>query len=295
MKNKYYSIIYIVVLLISISTTSCTNTATNKTEITVSILPQKFIVHQLLEDNIKVNVMVLPGNSPATYSPTPSQIKNLHNSKLYLRIGHIGFEQNWMDKIASIDENLIISDVSDGVELIRGETMVHGDHVHEGGIDPHIWTSPRTMLTVITNTKNELLKHFPQHSDLINTNYTKLIKATKALDERFITIFAPHKGSKFLIFHPAYTYLAQDYGLEQISIENDGKEPSVKWLQTIIKKAKSNNINAIFIQQEFDSRNAELVANELGIDIITVNPLAEDWISEINNTLNMLVNSFQQD
>ncbi|WP_282036218.1 metal ABC transporter solute-binding protein, Zn/Mn family [Saccharicrinis aurantiacus] len=293
--NKYFSILSIVLVLLAITQTSCTESKTDKTEITVSILPQKYIVNQLLGDSIKVNVMVLPGNSPATYSPTPSQIKNLHSSKLYLRIGHIGFEQNWMDKITSIDSDIIIADVSEGVQLIKGEAVVHGDHVHEGGIDPHIWTSPRTMLTVITNTKDALVKHFPEHSALIEKNYPTLLEKVKALDLKFTESFKPHEGSKFLIFHPAYTYLAQDYNLEQISIENDGKEPSVKWLQTIIEKAKANNINAIFIQKEFDSRNAELVAKELDIDIISVNPLAEDWITEINNTLNTLVNSFQQD
>ena len=283
----------ILIVFLAISFVGCQSNKDPKSKITVSIWPQKFIVEKLLGDTIHVNVMVPKGSSPATYSPSPVQIKNVSESKLYLCIGHIGFEQTWLNKIAKINPKLKIIDTSEGVKLIRGEDYVHGDHVHKGGIDPHIWTSPKTMLKVCINTERALINAFPKKKSQIVKNAKRLEEEIKKLDKEFKEFTKDLKNRSFFIFHPAYTYLARDYNLEQISIEDKGKEPGAKWIKELVDDAKEKNIKAIFIQEEFDKRNAEIIAKELNIKIVQVNPLSVDWESEMRNTLKKLVDALE--
>ena len=259
-----------------------------KSAITVSILPQKYLVQKLLGDSIPVNVLIPMGSSPATYEPTPVQVKNLSRSKVYLRIGHIGFEKAWTSRIAEISPELKIVDTSEGITLIKGEDHVHGDHVHEGGIDPHIWTSPKTMLLVLENTTKALLELFPEKKAQISQRSSALEKKIIGLHNAFEKECSRLGGKSFYIFHPAYTYLARDYGLEQISIEHNGKEPSVKWIGQLIDDARRQDVKVIFVQKEFDKRSAELIANELEIPIVEVNPLSEKWEEEMRDLLGKL-------
>ncbi|WP_430932849.1 metal ABC transporter solute-binding protein, Zn/Mn family [Saccharicrinis sp. 156] len=288
---KYYSRTIVnaaVITLIIFCIASCQSKPISKNNISVSILPQKYLVEQLLGDSTPVNVMIPKGASPATYSPSPSQIKNLSQSLLYLKIGHIGFEQAWTKRIAEINPDLKIEDTSKGIALIRDEDHVHGDHIHKGGIDPHIWTSPKTMMIVLKNTEEALSKAFPHKKELIISNSKKLKRQISDLDNTFFQTCDSFKNSKFYIFHPAYTYLARDYGLEQISVEHKGKEPSAQWIKKLIDDGREQNIKAIFVQEEFDKRNAEVISSELNIPIIQVNPLSEDWFVEMNHLLSKL-------
>lgn len=287
-KIKHMNKIALYILTIGLFISSCSNKVGNKNHIVVSILPQKQIISQLVPDDFKVTTMVTQGNSPATYSPSPVQIKDINDSHLYIKIGNIGFEQAWIDRFCELNPQLKVEDSSKGIEFIRGEAEIHGDHVHEGGIEPHIWTSPKTMLQVVENTKDILVHNYPELTQTIESNYITLRDSLINIDSLYTQKLNNFKGKSFLIFHPAYTYLARDYGLKQISIEHNGKEPSVKWIQEIIDFAKSENIKAIFVQEEFDKRNAEIISKELGIEIIEVHPLKEDYETEMKNLLNKL-------
>lgn len=290
--NKYTSKI-IILSIITLSIFSCKQQVNKATSISVSILPQKYIIEKLLGPSTLINVLIPKGSSPATYSPTPIQIKNLSQSEIYLRIGHIGFEQAWTDRISEINPDLKIIDTSEGISFIRGEDHVHGDHVHKGGIDPHIWTSPKTMLIVLENTKKALLENFPDKKETILSESTKLKALIESIDKEFMNKCNSFASKKFYIFHPAYTYMARDYALEQISIEHKGKEPSAQWIRKLIDNGRAQNIKAIFIQEEFDIRNAELIANELNIPIVQVKPLAEQWDLEMRNVLSKLEKALQ--
>jgi zinc transport system substrate-binding protein len=294
MRVKNYSIILIAVIFVSWWAQACVQQKkVDDKQITVSILPQKYIVKALLGDSVKVNTMIAEGNSPATYSPTHEQIKEVSISPLYLKVGYLGFEQAWCDRFKELNGDLRVVDLSAGIKMIREEDAVHGDHVHEGGVDPHTWTSPKTMKKIAQNTKEALIQHYPEFKDLIESNYLVLTDSLSKIDSLFESSLKKLENKSFLIFHPAYTYLARDYELEQISIEHKGKEPSVQWLQKVIREAKNKNIRAIFIQKEFDKRSAEIISQELNIPIVTVNPLAEDWYGEMLQLLAKLENAIQ--
>lgn len=293
MRIKICNVILSAILLL-VFTQGCVQQKTlDSRQISVSILPQKYIVKALLGDSVKVNTMISLGDSPATYSPTHEQIKEVSVSSLYLKVGYLGFEQAWCDRFKELNGDLHLVDLSSGIELIREEDAVHGDHVHEGGVDPHTWTSPKTMKIIVQNTREALVQHYPELKGLIESNYILLVDSLNKMDSLFQESLDRLENKSFLIFHPAYTYLARDYGLEQISIEHKGKEPSVQWLQKIMNEAKMKNIRAIFIQKEFDKRSAEIISQELNIPVVTVNPLAEYWSGEMLQLLDKLENAIQ--
>lgn len=272
----------------------------DKNVITVSIIPQKYFVDVLTSGGFEVNVMVPAGASPATYEMTPKQMAELDRSDLYFSIGMLGFEQAWLPRIERNNPDLHIINTSAGIDLIDGGEHDHSegeDHSDEGahedhhhhGIDPHIWMSPKQAVKIINNMANALIMHDSACKDLINQNRDSLLREINQLDVMFEQELAKLSNRKFIIFHPALTYLARDYGLEQISMELGGKEPSPAHLKTIVDRARAENIRLLFIQKEFDVENATQMAKELDGQLIQIDPLAADWLGQMKDILEKLL------
>ena len=253
--------------------------------VSASILPLGYFIDRLTDGSLAVNVMVPPGASHATYSPTAEQFRKLADSGIYFRIGHLGYEQAWIGRLQEINPNMLVVNLSEGLDLIRGEEIDHGDHVHEGGIDPHIWMSPAVMLTLLPEIKNAIIAAYPELAEVVNENYTSFYNDLAVLDTEMQTLTASLSQKRFMIFHPALTYLARDYGLEQIAVERGGKEPSPATLSHIIRQARQHQIPVIFIQQEFDLRSAELISMETGAKLVQINPLAYEWFESMQELM----------
>ncbi|MCL3780130.1 zinc ABC transporter substrate-binding protein [Prolixibacteraceae bacterium JC049] len=284
MKNQLIFILAIVLLV------GCgkQSSKTEKPTITVSILPQKYIVEQIAKDYFDVNVMVVAGASPATYSPTPKQMTQLDKSEAYLKIGHIGYEQTWMKKVKAIHRNLDIVDTSKGVKLIYGMEEQHGDHVHLHGIDPHIWMAPHTFRKVAENTFSALKKLAPKKEEEFQKGLEQLLKKIDQLHKIGQQELANKKGRTFMIFHPALGYLAREFQLNQLAMEVDGKEPSAKHLTHIVDEAKKEGIKVIFIQKEFSTDQASMIAKEIDGKVTVINPLAYNWPEEMEKIIRNL-------
>jgi len=269
MKNLFLSGIIIWLLF------SCSNKVRQENIITVTIEPQRYFAEQLTDSLFQIECMVPAGTSPETYDPTPAQMAKLARSKAYFCIGHIGFEKVWMDKLKQNDPQILFFDNSDGILLITSE------HSHEGGIDPHIWSSPKTARLIVQNMYSALLEIDPANKDRYTANLQRLLKYIDGIDEKITQILQNSSQKAFIIYHPALSYFARDYGLMQYSIEADGKEPSPEQLKTLMKIVKEKGVKTVFVQQEFDKKNAELVAKETGCRLITINPLSYDWGEEM--------------
>jgi len=260
--------------------------------VSVSIAPQKYFVERLMGDSVEVNVMIPPGSGHATYAPTPGQLKSLSQSVAYFKMGHLGFEATWSEKFEAANRQMLWFDLSQGIEVIQGEHHHHhhgdDDHVCTDGIDPHIWTSPTEMKVVIANMKKALLNLFPDHKELINSNYEAFMNDIQGLDEQLYQLKETHPGLKFMIFHPAYTYLARAYGFEQMTIEFEGKTPTPARLKQTIELAREKGVKIIYIQEEFDRKNADVIASEIGAQTVQVNPLSENWLDEMNRFISHL-------
>jgi zinc transport system substrate-binding protein len=271
---------------------SCNRVESNQELITVSILPQKYFIDVLTSEGIEVNVMVPPGSSHSTYSPTSQQFKKLSDSKLYMGIGHLGYEQAWMPRLAELNKEMKTIILSDYLDLIAGACEdEHGhDHGNEHGVDPHIWMSPKAVLELLPTIKTALIESFPELKDTIESNYANLHRAISEADTRMQSVTSQLPKKEFLIFHPALSYLARDYGLIQTAVEQDGKEPSPAYLASVIKKAKTDSIPVIFIQEEYDIRNAQTISQEAGIALVQINPMEYNWLDAMNELTQTLQN-----
>ena len=267
----------------------CGNATHNsdKPIITVTIEPLRYFTEAIAGEHFKVVSMVPKGSSPESYDPTPQQLVALGNSQAYLRIGYIGFEQAWMKKLEANHPDMKVYDTSQGIDLIRSEGHWHGDHFHEGGVEPHIWNSTRNASMMADNIYKALCELDSTHQEEYKHRLDSLKKTIARTDENVKAILK-NASTSFLIYHPALSYFARDYGLKQISIEEGGKEPSPAHLKELIELCKREKIHVIFVQQEFDQRNAQLIADELGIKVVSINPLSYDWADEMENAARSL-------
>ena len=272
-------LIYILTLFIL---SACGNT-TQKSEkpiLTVTLEPLRYFTEAIAGDNYEVVSMVPKGSSPESYDPTPQQLVNLSKSQAYFRIGYIGFEQAWMKKLEANCPNMKVYDTSKGIDLIRDKGHWHGDHFHEGGVEPHVWNSTQNALIIADNIYQALCELDSTHQEDYQKRLDVLKQTIRQTDANVRTLLE-NADSTFLIYHPALSYFARDHGLKQVSIEEGGKEPSPAQLKALIETCRNENVHTIFVQQEFDQRNAQLIANELGVNIVSINPLSYDWVKEM--------------
>ena len=272
-------LIYILTLFIL---SACGNT-TQKSEkpiLTVTLEPLRYFTEAIAGDNYEVVSMVPKGSSPESYDPTPQQLVNLSKSQAYFRIGYIGFEQAWMKKLEANCPNMKVYNTSKGIDLIRDKGLWHGDHFHEGGVEPHVWNSTQNALIIADNIYQALCELDSTHQEDYQKRLDVLKQTIRQTDANVRTLLE-NADSTFLIYHPALSYFARDYGLKQVSIEEGGKEPSPAQLKALIETCRNENVHTIFVQQEFDQRNAQLIANELGVNIVSINPLSYDWVKEM--------------
>ena len=279
-------LIYILTLFICCA---CEHTPqqSEKPVITVTLEPLRYFTEAIAGDCFEVVSMVPKGSSPESYDPTPQQLVNLSKSQAYLRIGYIGFEQAWMKKLEANYPTMKVYDTSKGVDLIRAEGHWHGNHYHEGGVEPHIWNSTQNASVIADNIYAALCELDADHQPEYKQRLDSLKQVIARTDADVRTLLA-NADSTFLIYHPALSYFARDYGLHQISIEEGGKEPSPATLKTLIETCRREGAQVIFVQQEFDQRNAQLIADELGIEIVPINPLSHDWAEEMLRVANAL-------
>jgi len=255
--------------------------------ITVSILPQKYLVERVGGSHVKVNAMVVEGASPHTYEPKPEQMRELANSAAYFIIG-VEYENTWLDRIQDANPDMQIVDMSEGIERIpmvehhhEGEEQ-EGDEEHEeSGLDPHVWTSPRLVKLMANNILAALVKLDPDHQIDFEQNMQVLNADIDQLDESIKSTLEGSTDRSFIVFHPAWGYFAQDYNLRQIPIEVEGQEPSPQELVNIINEAKAEHSKVVFAQPGISTKTADTIAQEINGEVVLINPLEENWLENL--------------
>jgi zinc transport system substrate-binding protein len=264
-------------LLLGISLTGCGRSAnpesTDRLQVTVSILPQRYFLERIGGKHVSVSVMVLPGESPATYEPSPEQLRSLSEAEAYVSIG-VPFENAWLDRIASANREMMMVDTTEGID--RMPMGGSGDNP-----DPHIWLSPR-LVKIQARTITEALKELdPEHEATYQANLERFLDDIEALDADIRQSLSDLERRKFMVFHPSWGYFARDYNLEMIAIEVGGQEPSAAELAELIARAKEENIQVIFAQPEFSTKAAETIAEAIDGQVLLIDPLAPDWLSNM--------------
>jgi zinc transport system substrate-binding protein len=238
----------------------------------VSILPQKYFVERVGGEQVVVSVMVGSGQSPATYEPTPRQMTALSQARFYFSIG-VAFEDTWMTRTQAAHPALRVVPMQRGIALLP----LTGPRGEDAGTDPHIWTSPLRVKIMATSIRDALIETDPAHRGDYELNYRAFIAELDALDRDVRALLMSAKGKSFLVFHPSWGYFASDYGLRQIPIEAEGKEPGAKALVRVIDLGKREDARVIFVQTQFSRRTAEAVAAAIGARVVAVDPLAENY------------------
>ncbi|MGA1871333.1 MAG: metal ABC transporter solute-binding protein, Zn/Mn family [bacterium] len=284
MSKSYYILVASAVLL-SVSIHSiCRAGIIN---VSVSVAPQKFFVERIGGDYVNVQVMLPEDASPATYEPSPRQLANLENSKIYIKVGHPNFifEDKLFKRIKQGNTCMKVVNMSDGLHYIEMKAQHHHEHEshHEGRdtSDPHVWVAPYTVKIAAGTICAALCEMESAHSAEFIKNKNTFIKEIDILDKEIQDILKGVTQRKFMVYHPAWGYFAAQYGLIQIAIETGGKEPSPLELTELIKKAQEENIKVIFVQEGFPKDRASIIAKEIKGSVVEINPLEYNWIENI--------------
>lgn len=286
--------------------------AADKLPVFVSIVPQKYIVQQIGEELVDVQAMVQPGASPATYEPKPKQMADLLKTKVYFAIG-VPFENAWLKKIAAASPKMKVVRTDHGIEKLAmaahhhhgDETVDHGGEHHQesdhdsekgghlgepghgkdrhehAGLDPHIWLSPPLVKIQARAVLAALGEADPGHRSVYEANFREFASRIDQLDAALKKTFAGKQGLQFMVFHPAWGYFAHAYGLKQIPIEIEGKDPKPAQLKALVQHARKNGIRVVFVQPQFSTKSAGLVAREIGGQVAFADPMAEDWMANL--------------
>lgn len=268
--------------------TGCRNAEQpQQTTLWVTIAPLRSLVQGITGDDFAVEVLVPPSASPETFEPTPRQYGTLTRSPLIFGTGLIDFERHLLERLERPER---IVDLSEGIDLIAGscshahaghddaECTKHTEHAH--GIDPHIWTSPRELQRMAANAYRAIHVQWPD-SARYTANYEALHNRIAEVDSLVSKRLSSVQRRWFLIYHPALTYYARAYGLRQVAVEEDGKEPSAKRLAALIDSARRDGVRTVFYQAQFPASSVEVIAADIAGKAVRIDPLSEQVLDNI--------------
>ena len=260
---------YVVLMVTAGTLFSCSSAKNdNANKITVSIEPLRYLTEQIVGDRFEVVTMVPKGSSPETYEPTARQMADLSESILYIKVGELGFERTWMPRLTSNAPHITVVNSSEGIT----------SHI---GDDPHSWMSARNAIIMAHNIYEAVKRIDVKDSVFFRQRLDSLCSVIHATDKYIRQTTAQAHCKSFIIYHPALTYFASDYGLEQLALEEHGREPSAAELEQIISTARAKGVKTMFVQREFANRNVDIITNTIGARKVEINPLGYDWNKEM--------------
>ena len=265
-------------LLLGLLTLSSTTLAA-RLPVAVSVLPQKTFVEMLGKETLEVQVMVRKGFDPASYQPTPRQLAALARVRLYVLAG-VPFEASWLPRFRTINQKMALLDMREGLDLIPLES---------GESDPHVWTDPRLVKQHASRLRDALVHLDPANRERYETGYRHLSSKLEKLDAELEARLAPLKGKAFLVYHPAWSYFARRYGLRQLSVEQEGKEPNARSLARLIDQARELGIRTLIVQPQHSGATAQVVARALNARMVEIDPLAEDYFTMMRRLAEVLL------
>ena len=248
----------------------------------VSIVPQKTFAEKIGGDKVNVSVMVLPGHSPHSYEPKPSQMKDIAKAQVYFKIG-IEFEKAWLPKFQSVNKTMKMVDSSEGIKRIPLAEHSHGEddhhnHDEEDGLDPHVWLSPENAEVIAKNIYDTFVEMDSKNKDYYESNYQSVLKEIAQTDKQVNDILLKTDDmAKFIVFHPSWGYFAKQYRLTQVALESGGKKPKAKHIQEIIESTKRAYYQVIVTAPEFSDKSAKVIAAQSGLKVVKISPLASNW------------------
>lgn len=269
--------------------------------LSVAIQPQVYFVKRIGGDRVSVSSVLSPGQSHGAFDPSPKQMALLAGSRVLFRIG-VGFEGPLLRKLAEISPNTEIVDTREGIELLRlaehSHDEGHGhdeDHVcGDSELDPHIWLDPVLVKTQARTICATLSRLEPEHADEFRKNLAAFDAELDELDARIAEKLSPFRGKTLLVFHPSFGYFCRRYGLSQLVIETEGKEPGPRRISDLIESARKVEAKVVFAQEEYSSAGAQAVAEAIGGRVVRLAPMSADWASNLLHMAEAMAAAFKQ-
>jgi zinc transport system substrate-binding protein len=244
--------------------------------ISVSVLPQACFVERVAGEHAAVHVMVPKGADAETYEPTPQQLVDLTDSRIYVKVGAPGFpfEEKYLRTALDRNRKLTVVNMSDGLKFRKG--------------DPHVWTSPAAVRIAAQNIAKVLITQDPASREEYRRNLLAFLREIDTLDQEIRQALSARKGYAFMVFHPAWGYFADEYGLTQLAIEEEGKPVSAAHIRQMVDLARGKGIRSVLVQKGFDTKSARAVAREIGGEVLETDPLERDWFSGMRSFTKIL-------
>lgn len=276
---------------------SCSETAdgTDKARVVVTILPQAEFVEKVGGEKVHVTVMVEAGASPHAFAPKPSQMKALAQAEIYAKVGSgLEFELTWMDRLMEQNTSMLVVDCSEGIQLREVAGSGHADeHNEHGDADPHVWMSPRNAVIMVRNIAAGLMQIDPENADHYRRNRDTYIEELNVLDRDIARGLAGMPNRTFMVYHPSFGYFADAYGLTMLPVEAEGKEPTAAAMADLIRQAKEHNVRVIFTSPQYSERSAEVIANEIGGSVVSIDSLEKDYVANLYFMLEKMIESLE--
>ncbi len=253
----------------------------------VSILPEVQFVEKVGGDRVRVQALVQPGQSPATYAPTPRQMAALSRARVYFRIG-VPFEKALIPRLLDTMPHLAIVDLRTGLDLIELEGKQAGE------LDPHTWLDPMLVKEQARTIRDTLIDLDPGGRDLYRANYQRFAAELDRLNARLARVLQPFAGQTIYVFHPAYGYFCRAYNLVQKAVATGGKKPGARHLAQLIRQAREDHVRIIFVQPQFSRKTAQAIADAIGARVIPLDPLAADYLANMERMADRIAEALQE-
>lgn len=295
MRKLLKALVTILVFMLSSCSSSGGNSSSEGLGILVSIVPQQYFVQRIAGEYADIAVLIPPGASPAAWELSPSDMRRVSDSHVWFTIGVLP-ENNWREDFLQINPDLVIVNTVEHIDRlpidrygISGEEHYSDhDHHNEGGIDPHVWLSPELVKSQIYVMAMALARIDPENSSTYMNNLEFFEEDISILQDQLHELLDDHAGSSFMVFHPAWGYFADEFNLVQVPIEIAGNEPSPGEMSSIVDYGLDEGVRVVFVSPQFSSSSAETIAEEMDAFVVIIDPLAEDWLSNMQTVAEKL-------
>jgi len=290
--------IFLIILFVLANFTGLISSDDNnadKIRIFTAVPPLAYLIQQIGADLVETEILIEPGKSPHTFEPTSRQMMSLSQSDIYVTSG-LPFEKQLYERITKMNKNLHVIFTEDGIKRIsKTSSCQHLDeHSQKHELDPHIWLAPSSIKIILKNILSGLSEYDKTHKQIYEDNTERFLAELDKTDTEIRTSLEPFEGSSFYVYHPAFGYFAEAYGLNQIAVEIEGKLPSPRQIQSLIQKAKQENVKMIFVQPQFDKKSAETIASAISGVVIEIDPLSENILANLQNIARSLKSAFEK-
>ncbi|NIP44755.1 MAG: zinc ABC transporter solute-binding protein [candidate division Zixibacteria bacterium] len=259
----------------------CKSGASQKTNVFVGIPPLEYLVERIAGDLVECHILLKPGESPHTFEPAPRQMIDLSQSSFYFALG-FPFESRIIEKLSEA-ENPRIIDITAGTDrrYMHSHIDLDEEHPHKDNHDPHIWLSPDNIRIISQNIEKTLAEHDPSNGTIYSDRLKALLQDLDSIDQIIDSLLSPFKGASVMVFHPAFGYITDYYGLNQIAVETEGKSPGPKQIESIINEARESDTRVIFVQPRFDPKSAQSIASAIGGEVVPIDPLERNILENL--------------